>query len=70
MAYQILDKAVYTTTQYLIEDENGVEYCVRSSEDDFLGYWAIENFENGEIDPNSELGEELINFCMSFEEEN
>ena len=70
MAFEILDKVVYRTTNYLVTGNGGTEYQVRCSEDDFMDYWAIWNDDDGDIDPDSELGQELIGFCISHEDEN
>ena len=70
MTFQILDRAVYTTTQYLVTGNDGIEYQVRCNEDDFLDYWSIWSDEEGDIEPESELGSELIRFCMEHEKEN
>jgi len=70
MVYQILDRAVYTTTQYLVSGENGVEYHVKCHEDDFMDYWSVWSDDDGDIDAESELGSELIRFYMGYEEEN
>jgi hypothetical protein len=69
MNFEILDKVVYKTTQYLICGDDGIEYSIRCSEDDFLDYWIIDDEKGIAIDPSSELGSELIRFCMSHEEE-
>lgn len=70
MNFEILDRVVYKTTQYLVSSKNGNEYQVRCSEDDFMDYWSIWSDEDGDIEPESELGSELIRFCMSHESEN
>lgn len=70
MAFEILDKVIYKTTHYLVIGDNGVEYSVKCSEDDFLDYWSIWTDEDGDIEPESELGSELIRFCMNHEDEN
>ena len=69
MKLEIIDKVVYTTTQYLVDGDDGIEYQVRCHEDDFLDYWSVWSDADGDIDVDSELGSELIRFCMSQEEE-
>jgi hypothetical protein len=70
MAYQILDKAVYTTTQYLICGDDGNEYQVKCHEDDFMDYWSIWSDADGDIEAETDLGSELIRFCMNHENDN
>lgn len=67
--YEITDKVVYKTTQYQIEGDDGNVYLIKCSEDDFMDYWSIWNDEDGDIEPESDLGRELINLCMREEEE-
>ena len=72
MNFQVTSKVVYTTTRYLVADENGVEYYVTCSEDildDIFDYWNITSTGSEEIDPDSELGSELIRLCIYQENE-
>lgn len=65
MNFEILDKVVYNTTQYLVSSNDSIEYQVRCSEDDFMDYWSIWSEEDGDIEPESELGSMLIEFCKN-----
>jgi len=69
MNYEIIDRVVYKTTQYLVSGNDGIEYQVKYHEDDFMDYWSIWSDENGDIDPHSELGSELIRLCMNHDYE-
>lgn len=72
MNFQVTSKAVYTTTRYLVVDEKGAEYDITCSEDimdNIFDYWNITSNGIGEIDPDSELGSELIRLCMYQENE-
>jgi len=63
MKYEIVDKASYTTVQFLIEREDGRECRVRMTEHDW--YDEIEVIdENGDvIDNDDPLAEMLIQMC-------
>lgn len=65
MSYEIIDRVVYKTTQYLVSGNDGIEYQVKCHEDDFMDYWSIWSEEDGDIEPESELGSMLIEFCKN-----
>lgn len=67
MEFEILDKVVYKTVQYLIIDKDGTEYHVKCHEDDFLDYWSISSDDDDDIDPKSVIGSMLIEFCLNQE---
>ena len=63
MKYEIVDKASYTTVQFLIEREDGRECRVRMTENDFHDDWEVMD-ENGDIIDNDDpLAEMLIEIC-------
>lgn len=68
MNYEITDKSISTTTRYTVVGDNGIEYYVACTEDDFTDYWSIST-DDDEIDPYSDLGSELIRLCMHNESE-
>ena len=59
-------KSTYTTTNYTVWGENDEEYLVKNEVSE-TGYeaWSVVTEEGEELDENSELGQNLIHFCIS-----
>ena len=64
--FQVVDKTVYRTTYWRVKSEN-YTYYVRCEEGDMYDTWYIESKE-GNIDTNTELGQELIATCETYED--
>lgn len=64
---KVTDRVVYRTTFWTIETESDV-YHVQCQEDEIYDTWHINSDEEGTIDVNSELGEQLKQVCEDYEE--
>jgi len=65
--WEIIDCAVYKTTHWQIEthpeEGEGDIYYVRCEEDDFSNIWYVNSRNEGTIDDDTELFNELIEIC-------
>ena len=69
--WEITDRTVYRTTYWTIEthpeDGSGDKYYVQCQEGDMYDTWIVEN--DGEvIDNDTELAQELIKRCETYED--
>ena len=67
--YVVTDKTVYRTTHWRVEC-NDDTYFVQCQEGDMYDTWFIESDEEGSIDPESQLGHDLITTCEIYEDWN
>lgn len=63
--YEVTDSVVYKTTHWTIEGNDDI-YHVQCQEDDLFDYWYITSENEGDIDPDSETGTELISICEEY----
>lgn len=70
--WEITDRTVYRTTHWTIEthseDGNGDTYYVQCQEGDMYDTWEINSDNEGTIDIDTELGQELIERCETYED--
>lgn len=70
--YVVTDRTVYRTTHWTIEihseDGNGDTYYVQCQEGDMYDTWEINSDNEGTIDIDTELGQELIERCETYED--
>ena len=64
--YVVTDKTIYRTTHWVVEG-NGEAYYVQCQENDTYDAWSIQSDEET-IDVESELGQELIATCETYED--
>jgi len=57
---------IYKTIHWTVETENDT-YRVRCQEGDWDETWYIDSDENGDIDINSDLGQQIIDVCTDYE---
>ena len=65
--FKVTDKTVYRTTHWRVETDNDT-YFVQCQEGDISDTWFIESDEEGFVDIESELGEEIKRVCEDYEE--
>jgi len=64
MKYEITDKASYMTVHFTIESEDGSrEYRVSMVENDFYDDYKVMDEQGNEIEPGTDLYEELVMLC-------
>lgn len=63
---QVTDRVLYKTIHWTVETENDT-YNVQCQENDFDETWHISSDENGDIDINSDLGQQIIDVCTDYE---
>jgi hypothetical protein len=64
MKYEITDKASYTTVHFTIESEDGSrEYRVSMVENDFYDDYKVMDENGNDIEPGTDLYEELVMLC-------
>jgi len=64
MKYEITDKASYTTVHFTVESEDGSrEYRVSMAENDFYDDYRVMDEQGNEIEPGTDLYEELVTLC-------
>ena len=67
MNYKITDKVIYRTIHWTVETENDT-YYVQCQEDELYDFWYITSEEDGVIESDSELGQDLIKACEVYED--
>ena len=65
--YVVIDKTIYRTTHWRVETDNDT-YFVQCQEGDISNVWFIESDDAGYINVESELGQELIATCETYED--
>jgi hypothetical protein len=63
MKYEITDKVSYTTVHFTVESEDGKEYNVSMAENDFYDDYKIMDENGNDIEPGTDLYEELVMLC-------
>jgi hypothetical protein len=61
--YEITDKVSYMTVHFTVESEDGKEYRVSMAENDFYDDYKIMDEQDNEIEPGTDLYEELVMLC-------
>jgi hypothetical protein len=68
---QVTDRVLYKTIHWTVETENDtykiVLIQVIYQEGDWEETWYIDSEENGDIDINSDLGQQIIDVCTDYE---
>jgi len=65
--FAVTDKAVYRTTHWRVETHEDT-YYVQCQEGDISDTWFIENDEEGSVNIESELGQEIKQVCEDYED--
>ena len=63
MKYEITDKVIYTTTQFMIEHEDGREYRVSLTENDGYEHYRVIDENDDVIDHDDPLYDLLVTLC-------
>lgn len=63
---KVTDRVVYKTIHWTVETEHDT-YHVQCQENDFDETWYISSDEEGSIDSDSELGQQIIDVCTDYE---
>ena len=67
LKFVVTDKTIYRTTHWRVETDNDT-YFVQCQEGDISDVWFIESDNAGYVDVESELGEEIKQVCMDYED--
>ena len=65
--YVVTDRTVYRTTHWVVEAGDEA-YYVQCQEGDMYDTWEINSDNEGTIDIDTELGQELIERCETYED--
>ena len=67
--FVVTDKTIYRTTCWVVK-HGDVKYFVQCQEGDMYNTWYIEDIDTKNIDPESQLGHDLIVTCEIYEDWN